>query len=157
MYNTDYIVMKIKALLAQKGWTQATLAYRSGVKEQTITRLMKHKKQPYDDTLEKIASALDVYKGYLTGELKYKDFDAWLQLYPEYDMTDQQREAVFNLLVAWGYKVSCTSKGIYEVICPDGTIKKMIPWHLQQFTMSYLSMMESHFLPVELFDDRFEE
>ncbi len=51
---------RIKGLLIKKGMTQVTLSERSGVRKETINRILQRKQLLKPNTLERIAKALDV-------------------------------------------------------------------------------------------------
>ena len=60
MVYTENFVENVKRALAQKGWSQRELARRAEVHWQTVNRILSGGMVPTTDTVEKIATALDL-------------------------------------------------------------------------------------------------
>ncbi len=67
---TTQAVAKIEELLAEKGWSRAELARRSGIQQPHITNLMNAHKATSLATLVKLANAFEVHPRELLAELK---------------------------------------------------------------------------------------
>lgn len=157
--KTKNTARKIKDLMAEQkradgsyGWSQADLAYKAGVSQQTLVNLLKHNKRPKDVTIEKIAEALGVYKEYLTGETNYKNYDSWLDMWSIYDLNAKQEDALFNMLEAWGYVLDDKEKdqGFIFVSCPDGTKKALCKWHLEFLLQYFFTSFDNIIMPLHL-------
>ena len=58
--------LRIREVRQVKGWTQAELARRAGIRRATVNRIENARVKAIDlDVLEKLAKALDVDPGYL--------------------------------------------------------------------------------------------
>ena len=75
---------RINGLLIKKGMTQVTLAERSGVRKETINRILQRKQVLKPNTLEKIAKALDVSVFYLNETEDDRGDQFKIQGYVEY-------------------------------------------------------------------------
>jgi transcriptional regulator with XRE-family HTH domain len=63
----DQIAMRVRTLMAEQGHTNAALAYKAGVSEKTISRLINGKLDSRYDTIEKVAVALGLEEQELRG------------------------------------------------------------------------------------------
>lgn len=156
MKKNQIIAERINRLLKERGMSQSTLAYESGLSAQTISNIMQGHRNPNPASLKAIADVLGVYDDYLTGNLPYKDIGAWLDMLAEYDFTDNQASSIFHLLESWGYECTDAGNGFYNVVCPNGTEKILCRNHLVFLIKNFFSSFEMILLPERLFPSEIE-
>lgn len=147
------IQRKIKELLKDRNMSQVALAYHAGITEQTLSNIMQGKREPNKKTLDAIAGALGVYPDYLTGNIPFKDFSTWLDMFAVYDLNDMQETAVINMIASWGYACTDLQNGFVMVECPNGQKKILCKYHLVNLLNNFFSMFNMILLPDTLAPD----
>lgn len=145
------IVKRVKELLTLNKWAQADLAYKAGITEQTITNIMNYKTNPNKATLEQIASAFNVFPEYLTNDIPYKNYKDWKNKNIACRLSDNQLQAILNVLIAWGYEIKETSNNFITIIKPNGTETKLYIKHLSNISDTFITLLDNSLLPAELF------
>jgi transcriptional regulator with XRE-family HTH domain len=63
----DQIAMRVRALMQEQGFTNASLAYNAGVAEKTVSRLINGKKDSRYNTIDKVARVFGLEEQELRG------------------------------------------------------------------------------------------
>lgn len=153
MKKNNNISQKIKELMLEQGLTQVDLATLAGITPQTMVNIMRNKNAPKRVTLEKIADALGVYTEYLTGEIIYKTYDAWIEANDI--CTPQQVDAAKTLLKSFGYSVIKQDAFYILLECPDKTQKVLTMSQLNTLIISFNNSLDNFLLPRDLLPDNF--
>lgn len=148
----EIIVKKIKELLIENSWYQCDLAFRSGITPQTITNIMNYKTMPNETTLNDIANAFGVFPAYLTGDIEYRNYKEWKNKNNTCRLSNEQLQAVINMLSAWGYEIKESSNNFITIIKPNGAETKLYIKHLSNITDTFITLLDNSLLPVELFN-----
>lgn len=70
------VVCHLKRILEERGWEQKKLAEITGIREATISEMVRNKNKMFPrHTIEKIADALDIDDISLLLEIVYEDYD----------------------------------------------------------------------------------
>ena len=145
----EIIINKISDLLQEYKWTQAFLAYNSGISEPTLTNIMNGYTKPSDNTIQKIADTFGVYKEYITGDIIYKNFESWNALFYESGITETQQKAFFDLLNCWGYEFLGIQNNLVTFRCPNGAIKVITITHLKHIIDNMIVTFNAVLIPQE--------
>lgn len=146
------IALRIKMLLKEQNLTQSTLAYRSGISEQTISRIMKCncKIAPTDYTIEKIAGVLGVCRDYLTGVTDYKNYDSWIDMHSKYTLDANKEKTLLEMLISWGYSAEIKTNDIILITCPTGEKRVLHKKHLEYLLHNFFTLFDSIIFPLDL-------
>lgn len=106
---------QIRMLRIQKGLTQRDLSIRTGINEANISKYERDKQNLRLETLERIATALDVHPAEILGH------DYWDAKQPNIGAQVKHLEAFEAYLVSIGYAVNYQAAGDEEIII---TVKK---------------------------------
>lgn len=145
------IVKRIKELLKSNNMSQVTLAFRSGISQQTITNILNFKTTPNETTIKTIAETFGVFPEYLTSEVNYKNRKEWKNKNNSNRLTKEQKQAVLDLLVAFDYEITEQSNNYVTLIKPNGTETKLYIKHLSNITDTFITLLDVSLLPSDLF------
>lgn len=153
------IALRMRKLLKEQKLTQSTLAYRSGISEQTITRIMKCncKNTPTDYTIEKIAGVLGVCRDYLTGAIDYKNYDSWIDMHSTYTLNPNKEKTLLEMLASWGYAAENSKNEMIIITCPTGEKRILHKKHLEYLLHNFFTLFDSVLFPLNMFPEESTE
>lgn len=127
------IIGKIEELMNEKGWTKYKLAKESGIPQTTITSMFSGRvKNPSQESLTKIASALGVPLSFLFGEMQIDPIDKD----EESILTEKLLSNLDALTDDEGFFVKEVRDDVFRVF--DGELTKINSSHFDSAYRSYL-------------------